>query len=92
MLLVTYDITDDKLRGKFADFLSKYGERVQFSVFKIRNSQRVLNNISVEIDKKFKKKFSDTDSVYIFMICEACKQKVLKFGNAVYEDKEVVYL
>lgn len=92
MLLITYDITDDKLRTKFAEFLSQYGERVQFSVFRIRNSQRILNNIEVEIEKKYRKRFKDTDSVYVFMICEACKQRVMKFGNAVYEDKEVLYL
>lgn len=91
MLLLTYDITDDKLRTKFSEFIQQYGDRVQYSVYKIKNSDRVLNNIQLTINKKFAKRFSKTDSVYIFAICEGCKKKVLKFGNSVYEDKEVIY-
>ena len=92
MLLITYDITDDRLRGKFAKYLLQYGERIQFSVFRIKNSRRVLNNIMIEIEKKYQKKFKQTDSVYIFFSCETCANRTLKFGNAVYEDKEIVYL
>jgi len=92
MLLLTYDISDDKVRSEFSNFIQKYGQRVQYSVYKIKNSRRLLDNISVEIEKTFIKKFKNTDSVYVFMICDACQKRVLKFGSATYEDKEVIYL
>ncbi|WP_108977929.1 CRISPR-associated endonuclease Cas2 [Leptospira ryugenii] len=33
MLLISYDISDTKLRTKFAKYLKKYGERQQYSLF-----------------------------------------------------------
>jgi CRISPR-associated protein Cas2 len=31
--LIAYDVTDDRRRVKIANYLSSYGDRVQFSVF-----------------------------------------------------------
>lgn len=45
MIVVSYDISDDKLRTKFSKYLSKFGHRLQYSVFEIDNSTRILNNI-----------------------------------------------
>jgi len=42
MLLVSYDISNDKLRTRFAKYLSKYGNRLQYSVFEIKNSDRII--------------------------------------------------
>ena len=39
MLLLTYDISDDKVRTDFSTFIQQYGERVQYSVYKIKNSK-----------------------------------------------------
>jgi CRISPR-associated protein Cas2 len=91
MLLVTYDISNNKKRTKFAKFLEEYGSRVQYSVFRVKNSKRVLNIITTTIEKKFAKHFTPEDSVYIFHVCEGCNTKVQKFGYAVYEDQDVVY-
>ncbi len=91
MLLVTYDISNTKKRTKFSKFLEKYGNRVQYSVFKIKNSKRILNIITATIEQKFAKYFEAQDSIYIFTICEGCNAKVHKYGYAVYEDKDVIY-
>ena len=37
-------------------FLSKFGYRLQYSVFKIENSERILNIVSSEIENRFAKK------------------------------------
>ena len=55
MLLVSYDISDDKLRTHFAKFLSKYGYRLQYSIFEISNSPKILENVKSEIENRFKK-------------------------------------
>lgn len=91
MLLVTYDITNDKKRTKFAKFLSQYGQRVQYSVFRVKNSKRIINIITTTIEKKFAKHFKGEDSIYIFSVCDACNKKVFKFGHATYEDVNVLY-
>ena len=45
MLLISYDISNDKVRTKFSKYLSKFGFRLQYSVFEITNSDTVLKNI-----------------------------------------------
>lgn len=88
MLLVSYDISDDKLRNNFAKFLKKFGYRLQYSVFQVTNSQRVLENIAAEIDNTFSRKFGNTDSVIIFHLSQQCKK--YSFGYARNEDSDLI--
>ena len=59
MILVSYDISNDKVRTKFAKFLSKFGFRLQYSVFEIHNSEAVLSNIENEIQNVYMKAFTE---------------------------------
>ena len=90
MLIVSYDISNDKTRTQFSKFLSKFGYRLQYSVFKIKNSERILNNIISEINALFKKKFIETDSVFIFSMSKNCK--LYSYGYARNEDKELIFI
>lgn len=90
MLLVSYDISDDKLRTRFSKFLCKYGRRLQYSVFEIDNSERILNNIVCEIQNHFEKRFTQADSVFIFEMTEHCK--IQMFGYAKNEEKSLVFI
>lgn len=91
MLIVSYDFANDKTRAKFSKFLKKYGERIQYSVFSVQNSPRVLRNIIAEIDLRYKKLFKDTDSIMIFSSCEGCKKKIVRYGAAKHDIEDVVY-
>ena len=66
MLLVSYDISNDKLRTRFAKYLKKYGNRLQYSVFEIKNSDRIIENITTEIEEYYGKKFEQTDSCLLY--------------------------
>ena len=90
MLVVSYDISNDKLRTRLAKFLSKFGYRLQYSVFQIRNSERMLNNITLEIEGRFAKQFTPSDSVIIFVFSKTCK--VVKFGYARNDDEEIIFV
>jgi len=90
MLLVSYDISDTKLRTKFSKFLSKFGYRLQFSVFEIINSKKVLDNIVTEINNVFKKKFTETDSVIIFELSKQCKKHC--FGYAINNETDLIII
>lgn len=90
MIIVTYDIANDKLRGKFSKYLSKFGYRLQYSVFKIRNSQRMLKNIISEINTTFSPKFKQEDSVIIFHLSANCKQYL--FGYAKNENEDIIII
>ena len=72
-----------KLRAKY---LTKFGYRLQYSVFKIKNSQRILSNIINETKNVFEKEFEQTDSVYIFKMSENCK--ITTFGYACNEETD----
>ena len=73
MLLISYDISNDKVRTKFSKFLSKFGFRLQYSVFEIHNSETVLKNIQNEIENIYMKAFTEEDSVIIFDLSATCK-------------------
>ena len=89
MIIVSYDIRNDKIRTKFAKMLQANGAiRLQFSVYEVNNTQRIIENIKVAINDKFSKLFTGADSVMIF---DAPNAKVEKFGNAIHRDQDVVY-
>jgi len=90
MLIVTYDISDDKVRTQFSKFLSKFGYRLQYSVFEIKNSKRILNVIEAEIQSGFEKRFSQSDSVIVFNLSKQCK--VTKYGYASNDDEDLLVL
>ena len=88
MYLVVYDIQNDKLRMQFAKFLERYGIRMQYSVFSVVNSPRILANIKVEIANRFEKRFSQWDSVLVYQVPDdAC---IAKFGYPVDDDTDLV--
>lgn len=90
MIIVSYDIQNNKIRSEFSKFLKKYGRKIQYSVYEIKNSTRILNNIILEIEEIYKPKFTKSDSVIIFSICDGCKNKIKRFGYAINEEKEVL--
>ena len=88
MYLVLYDIESDKLRARFSKYLEKYGRRLQYSVFEIMNSPRVLNNIKTDIENIFEKRFGQGDSVLVFSVPDtAC---VGRFGYPVNEETDLI--
>jgi len=80
MLIISYDISDNKLRHQFSKYLEKFGFRLQFSVFQIANSDRLLKIIGKEIETKFAKRFSQSDSVVIFKLSNTCT--ITQYGYA----------
>ena len=84
MIIISYDISNDKKRAKFAKYLSRFGHRIQYSVFELDNSERILNNIIADIENKYEKQFDQEDSVYIFHLSASCKVK--RYGYARNEE------
>lgn len=69
--------------------LTKYGAiRLQYSVYEVNNTGRVIDNLIVMIEESFAKKFSGDDSVIIF---DMANVKLKKYGNAIHRDKDIVY-
>lgn len=90
MLIVSYDISDDKLRRRFSKMLTKNGAiRLQYSVYELNHSSRLLDVVKEKIKGYFAKQFSFDDSVLIF---SADMKSVVKYGNAIHRDQEIVFL
>ncbi len=85
MIIISYDISNDKLRTKFSKYLSKYGHRIQYSVFEIDNSAKMLSNIITDIKNIFEKRFTQSDSVIIFKMSASCE--ITRFGYAKNDER-----
>lgn len=90
MIIVSYDISDDKLRTKFAKYLLKFGHRLQYSVFEIDISRRILDNIISDLKNEFEKRFTQSDSVIIFKLSSSCE--VLRFGYARNDESDFMII
>lgn len=88
MILLSYDISDNKLRTHFSKFLEKYGHRIQYSVFEIDNSPKILDNVILKIRNRFEKRFSESDSIYIFNLSASCM--IYRFGYAKREEDDII--
>lgn len=90
MLIVSYDFEENGPRTRFSKFLKKFGRKLQYSVFEVKHSMRVLQNILSEVELKYRKQFRNADSIIITPLCEACQKKVVRYGYAVNEEKDVI--
>lgn len=91
MFIIAYDFESDKRRAKFSKFLKKYGRRIQYSVFELKNSSRILDNVLKEIKLKYEPSFTKGDSIVIITVCEGCKKKTERFGYAANEEEEILF-
>ncbi len=88
MIILSYDIADNKLRSHFSKYITRFGHRLQYSVYEIDNSDRILNNIIADISNKFEKRFSQNDSIIIFKLSSHCK--IIRFGYAKNDEKDII--
>lgn len=88
MIIVSYDIANDKLRNEFSKYLKRYGMRIQYSVFEIRNSKRLLDNIISDVTNKFEKRFEQSDSIIIIETSKSCK--ILKWGYTKNDYSDII--
>lgn len=61
---------------------------LQYSVYEIENSDRILNNIMTDLNNKWIKLFDQTDSVYVFKLSTTCD--ILKYGFAKNENEDLL--
>lgn len=88
MIIISYDISNDLMRSRFARMLTKHGAiRLQYSVYEVVNTQRVIDNMILKIES-YAKHFTPDDSVIIF---DVSVEKLIKYGNAIHRDNPIVF-
>lgn len=86
LIVVTYDISDEKRLGKIAKILKNFGWRVQKSVFEchldMEQYKRLKKEISAVID-------SSSDRVRYYKLCKDDANNILHIGDAkIYRDED----
>jgi CRISPR-associated protein Cas2 len=80
--LVSYDISDSRMRLKTSKILDDFGDRVQESVFELPDINddlwaKCLGRLEHEIE------LENDDSIRIYPLCEACRMKIMLLGDGV---------
>ncbi|MEO0647955.1 MAG: CRISPR-associated endonuclease Cas2 [Cyanobacteria bacterium J06650_10] len=78
LVLVTYDIPDNKRRLKLANFLEGYGRRVQKSVFECFITLAEMKKLKVQVEKKLQ---LPEDNVRFYWISVDALPRTLTLGS-----------
>jgi len=73
LVLISYDISENKPRNKAAKLLVDYGLRVQKSVFECIINETQYNTIK---DTLIELIDPQTDRVRIYRLCNGCREKI----------------
>jgi CRISPR-associated protein Cas2 len=76
--VLAYDVVEDRRRLKVARYLEAMGERVQDSVFEAYLTERELDKLIGKVRKVLK---PDEDSLRVYYLCGACREKVRTAGR-----------
>jgi CRISPR-associated protein Cas2 len=89
LVLVVYDIPDDKRRTKLATFLEGYGRRVQYSVFECFMDLPSMQQLYTALQKRVK---TEEDSVRLYWITRDTFGKALAIGQPPIQEPPGFYI
>ena len=79
LYLVSYDISNTKTRNKIADTLKNFGQRVQYSVFECRLTEKRWKSMYSQLVKM---PLENEDSIRLYPLCENCSLKIRIIGTS----------
>ncbi len=88
-IVISYDITDDRRRNRVCQELKNYGERIQFSVFELLIDTDTLKKLAKRLEGLIDR---TEDSVRIYVLCNACCQRIAILGTGKLSEDEDVYV
>lgn len=77
LLLVSYDISDDRVRAQTAKLLEGFGLRIQYSVFECRLMPRRAADLRGRLRRI---RLADRDSIEIVPCCAHCDERRQRLG------------
>lgn len=78
LVLVTYDICDNRSRGRLHKLLKEYGLNTQRSVFECDLDAEGLRRLAVQVGAMID---AECDSVRFYRLCATCQRKVVISGQ-----------
>lgn len=88
LVLVVYDISDDRRRNRLATFLEGYGRRVQESVFECFLSLEEMKRLHERVKRQVK----PDDNVRFYWIPKEAVSRALTLGSLLPEPPPDVYI
>jgi CRISPR-associated protein Cas2 len=89
LVLVVYDIPDNRRRLKLANFLEGYGRRVQYSVFECFISLDEMRQLYEQVQRRVK---PTEDNVRFYWISREAVTRVLTIGSPAPEAPPDTYI
>jgi CRISPR-associated protein Cas2 len=89
LVLVVYDIPDDKRRLKLSNFLEGYGRRVQYSVFECFISLDEMRQLHQRIKPLINEK---EDNVRFYWLSREAVSRVLTLGSSPPQEPPNAYI
>jgi len=78
MYVISYDISNDKARGKVAKELKNYGRRTQYSVFECRISKKQMEQLYTKLLTIMQQE--QDGNIRIYQICMRCEGQIQTIG------------
>lgn len=85
-LVITYDISEDKIRTRLFRLLERYGAWKQYSVFEME----ITPVQRVKIEHSIRSLIGASDKVRIYVLCERCQNQIVNLGESSPERMENV--
>jgi CRISPR-associated protein Cas2 len=90
LVMISYDVVDDKKRLRLMKFLKDYGERVQKSVFECNLDLKTYEQVKAGAEKIINKR---KDRVRYYRMCGNCQDKIEISGwGEVTEEEEFIVI
>ncbi len=89
LVLVVYDVPDNKRRTKLAKFLEGYGRRVQYSVFECFLTLDEMTKLHDKVQKHVKE---NEDNVRFYWVPKDAVPRTLTLGSMPPEEPPRVYI
>lgn len=78
LVVVSYDITNNKRRSKVCNELKNYGEHVQYSVIDCEISRVQFRKLQSDLYRIIDKR---QDSIRYYFLCQKCIDKIIIQGK-----------
>jgi CRISPR-associated protein Cas2 len=89
LIVVSYDVRDDRRRTRLAHALKDFGERVQYSVFECRLDSEALENLRRRVERLID---PEKDSVRIYRFCKECAAQIEIQGTGILTEDPDLYV
>lgn len=89
LILISYDLEDDRGRTRLAKLLQDFGPRVQKSVFEADVQPKELERLCAKLAKI---QLGKEDSIRLYQLCESCLPKIRIWGRGKVTKDQPFYI